>query len=206
MNGLIMRRRQSPALVIAAIALVLALGGTATATSLRQLEAATEPYHLVGAPGEPALGNGGQGDCLWHDAEGVIEGLNPPSFYVDPFGEVHLSGVAALEMGSGGDGECGGNDASEDWVMFVLPPGYRPENVEVIGAVDDLEGLVIPGEGAVLNGARVPAGAVLGVGEAGITVLDGVEFTAAGRRTATIDGSQPAAQLGSLGRLRRLLD
>jgi hypothetical protein len=207
MNALRIGRRPSPALILAAIALVLALGGTAAATSLRQLEAATEPYHLVGAPGEPAFGNGGQGDCIWRDAgAAVIEGLNPPSFYVDPFGQVHLSGAAALEMGTGGDGDCGGDDAAEDWVMFVLPSGYRPENVEVIGAVDDLEALVVPDEGAILSGARVPPGAVLGLSGAGITVLDGAEFTAAGRRTAIIEDSEPAAQLGSVGHLRRILD
>jgi hypothetical protein len=186
MNGLRTGWRPSPSLVLAAIALVFALGGTATATSVRQLEAVTEPYHVVGAPGEPAFGNGEQDDCIWANAKGMfVEGLNPAAFYRDLFGAVRLSGVVGFDAGPRGDGSC---DTAEDAVAFVLPPGYRPENVEVVGS-GDLEALVIPGFAG-----------------SGATVLDGIEFRAAGPGTAPIEDSAPPVELGSIARLSRLLD
>jgi hypothetical protein len=197
-------RRPSPALIVSAIALVLALGGTAAATSLQQLERATEPYHLVGATGEPQFGDGGQGDCVWANGEAMVSaGLNPPSFYRDPFGRVYLSGVAAFEPAPGGDGDCGPDDVTEDSVVFVLPPQYRPENLEVIGN-GDFEGVVVPDEGAVLGGTKVPPGAVVAIGTFGMTVLDGTEFRAAGYGTAPIE-SNPVT-VSSLSKLKHALD
>jgi hypothetical protein len=203
MNGLRTGWRPSPSLVLAAIALVFALGGTATATSLRQLEAVTEPYHVVGAPGEPAFGNGEQDDCIWANAKGMfVEGLNPAAFYRDLFGAVRLSGVVGFDAGPRGDGSC---DTAEDAVAFVLPPGYRPENVEVVGS-GDLEALVIPDEGVVIGDTAIKPGSVLGFAGSGATVLDGIEFRAAGPGTAPIEDSAPPVELGSIARLSRLLD
>ena len=198
-------RRISPALLVSVIALVAALGGSAAATGWRQTDLLTENYTKVGATGAPAFGNGGQGDCLWQSAEdaNMLSGLNPPSFYRDPLGRVHLSGVADQVPGPGGDGSCGPGDGLEDAVVFILPPRYRPENVEIIGGAQ-LEALVIPDEGATVSGVAVPPGAVVSVDGFGLTVLDGAGFRAAGRGTAPIE-SDPVAlpEPEALGRALR---
>jgi hypothetical protein len=178
---------------VAVVALVLALGGSAAAKSWKHIELLAEPYIQVGGPSAPAFGNGGEGDCVWGppgNGSVGISGLNPPSFYRDPLGRVYLSGVASSVDGPGGDGVCG-SDGVEDEIVFVLPPAYRPENVEIIGGAA-LEALVVPDEGATVGGVSVPPGAVLAVGGVGLTVLDGAGFRAAGPGTAPIE-SDPAA-------------
>jgi len=64
-----------------------------------------EPWHTVGAAGEPAYENG------WITAASFP--TNPASFYKDPFGVVRLKGFV-------GGGTFGGNPA------FTLPVGSRP--------------------------------------------------------------------------------
>jgi hypothetical protein len=145
--------------------------------------AADEAPHIIGAPGEPTLGNGGDGDCLWQESRGP--GFNPLSFYRGKDGRVHLAGLPAAQNGLGG---CG--PELEDSRIFTLPPTYRPANVEsftsgapdgtvpvgvVIGADQDtqVEGLGIPA-GAVLVNPFSPSDAPQGVG------LDGIDFRAAG--------------------------
>ena len=89
-----------------------------------------EAPHLVGSAGEPAFGDGGEGDCLWrnvHPPLDGITGLNPVSFYKDPLGIVHLEGLAIAADGSGGDAMCGGADGITDSIAFTLPPAYRPQ-------------------------------------------------------------------------------
>jgi hypothetical protein len=198
-------RRISPGLLVAVIALVVALGGSAAATSWRHLDLLSERYTEVGSAGAPAFGDGGQGDCLWESAEtaNMLSGLNPPSFYRDPVGRIYLSGVAAQKNGAGGDGTCGIDDGLEDAVVFVLPARYRPENVEIIGGAR-LEALVIPDEGATVAGVAMPPGAVVSVDGFGLTVLDGAGFRAAGRGTAPIE-SDPVDLPGpkALGRALR---
>ncbi|MGH2653621.1 MAG: hypothetical protein ACRDHV_04630 [Actinomycetota bacterium] len=92
-----------------------------------------EQLHIVGAPGEPAFNNGGQGDCTWMSAGNEIPTLMPVGFRMDRFGMVHLSGIAFAEENPGaGDEECGAtspepDDSAEDLVAFTLPPEYRSE-------------------------------------------------------------------------------
>jgi hypothetical protein len=66
--------------------------------------AVSEPWHEVGAPGEPALENGYN---EFPDA--------PVGFYKDPLGIVHLKGVL--------------NAAASNVTAFTLPAGYRPGQV-----------------------------------------------------------------------------
>jgi hypothetical protein len=146
--------------------------------------AADEAPHVVGAAGEPTLGNGGDGDCLWQDSRGP--GFNPLSFYRGKDGRVHLAGLPAAQNGPGG---CG--PELEDSRIFTLPPTYRPANVEsfisgapdgtvavgvVIGADQDtqVEGLGTIPAGAVLVNPSTPSDAPQGVG------LDGLDFRAPG--------------------------
>lgn len=66
----------------------------------------SEPYHEVGAPGEPGFENG------WGNVGG---GFSTAAFYKDPLGVVHLKGDIARDPD--------GPDA------FTLPPGYRPSQM-----------------------------------------------------------------------------
>lgn len=69
-----------------------------------------EPYHEVGAPGEPGFQNN------WTNAGG---GLSTAAFFKDPLGVVHLKGVVA------------GDDST---VVFTLPTGYRPSQILALPA------------------------------------------------------------------------
>src|SRR5262245_59274830 len=60
-----------------------------------------EPWHEVGAPGEPAFRNS------WVNSG---SGVTTAAFYKDPLDVVHLKGI--VDSGSG--------------IIFTLPPGYRP--------------------------------------------------------------------------------
>jgi hypothetical protein len=144
--------------------------------------APAEGFHLVGQPGEPAFGNGGQGDCFWSNFSdsGFPPGtLNPVSFYKDPYGRVHLAGVGAAQMGPGGDGVCGTDN--DDQFVFVLPPAYRPAHLELFPNATSTSNLVIVGGATdqAVSGGTVPAGAVTGP-TSGAAVLDGVSFRAVG--------------------------
>ena len=147
-----------------------------------------EPPHVIGAPGEPTLGNGGQGDCIWSDAITGIPFINPLSFYKDKLGRVHLTGIAFSENGSGGDAACDSSDPGErleDNRIFTLPPGYRPANVEFLPARPGFPHVLWVGADTdTSTGAgTIPAGAVINVDVSGPTtavLLDGLDFRAAG--------------------------
>jgi hypothetical protein len=157
--------------------------------------APAEAFHVVGQRGEPALLNGGQGDCLWRSrANATPLPFNPPSFYKDPYGVVHLAGALTVVDGPGGDGRCDVAAETDDERIFVLPPGYRPARVEVHavqggpgGSVDGEDAVFIgPAQDVVAGGETLPAGTVFvaadptGVeGATGAYFLDGISFRAA---------------------------
>jgi hypothetical protein len=174
-----------------------------------------EGSHIVGQPGEPTFGNGGQGDCIWSnysDAQFPPGTLNPVSFYKDPYGRVHLAGAGDATDGPGGDGVCGTDN--DDQFVFVLPPAYRPAHLELFPNAASASNLVIVG-GATdqfVIGGIVPAGAVvLGGPTSGVAVLDGISFRAAGGpgnnlRKATSRSRAPgSSSAGSLGALQKIL-
>jgi hypothetical protein len=88
-----------------------------------------EPTHIVGNLGEPSYADGGERDCLWLRVD-----VDPAGFYKDPFGLVHLEGTAFNVGGEGGDGQCNFGQQSLDGVIFILPPGYRPDGIETFPA------------------------------------------------------------------------
>jgi len=144
--------------------------------------AADEAPHVVGAGGEPTLGNGGGGDCLWQTSGAPF---NPVSFYRGKDGRVHLAGLPAAQNGPGG---CG--PEVEDARIFTLPPTYRPANVEQFSSATDggsaPVGVVIGADqDTQLGGNTIPAGAVLVRPDSpsdlpqGVA-LDGLDFRAAG--------------------------
>ncbi len=92
-----------------------------------------EPWHIVGAPGEPQFENG------WKDfpAAGALEAV---AFYKDNEGVVHLKGRAGEGTGS---------------PVFALPPGFRPAVGKTIFPIVSCE---CPGNVAVANiGGTLPA-------------------------------------------------
>ena len=236
-------RRPSPALIVAMIALVAALAGSAAALpgknsvdkndikknaiKSKQIKngkvtsadladggvaavdlAADEPFHKVGAAGEPALGNGAEGDCIWSAPPvGVpYPDLNPVGFYKDSHGTIHFSGVAGAADGPGGDANCGGpgSEEIEDATVFTLPAGYRPANVELIFGGGGLV-LIAPDEGFVVGPDSVPPGAVLAASGSSAVLLDGAEFRAAGAGTAPIESPRVNPQkFKSMAQLRKL--
>jgi len=157
--------------------------------------APAEAFHVLGQPGEPALLNGGQGDCLWQSRATATElPFNAPSFYKDPYGVVHLAGALTVVDGPGGDGVCDVEGDADDERIFVLPPGYRPARIEVHvvqgGPADSIDGedsvLIGPARDVVAGGETLPAGTVSVSGDpngiestSGTYFLDGITFRAA---------------------------
>ncbi len=140
--------------------------------------APTEPYHAVGAPGEPQFSNGGEGDCVWTNGLENAPGTAPAGFAKDALGRVRLRGVLTATAGPGGDGVCDPTqaDESEDGLVFVLPPAYRPGFFDISGLAHGI--VIAPDAGAVLNGGPIPPGGVHSV-LGGNAAMDGVYFDAA---------------------------
>ena len=139
---------------------------------------ADPPYRLIGAPGQPAFSNGGEGDCLWANAVSPPLDLNPAGFYKDAYDVVHLVGVIAQVAGPGGDAACGGvgDESVEDQIAFVLPPGFRPQNMEL--HTQDSFAMVVNGSTDIPTpNGTLPAGAVFYNGSE--MLLDGITYRAA---------------------------
>ena len=135
-----------------------------------------EPVHIVGNPGEPAFGNGGDGDCIWENASASstpITGLAPVSFYKDQLGNVNLQGVAVAEDGPGGDGSCDvvPTDVA-DGVVFTLPSAYAPANLIYLPSIAGIV-VIVPAAGGTIGGIALPPGSVFADGN---VILDGNEF------------------------------
>lgn len=81
-------------------------GNAVGAAELASPRVLTEPWHVVGAPGQPAFDNG------WTSSASGSQ----VRFFRDPFGIVHLTGLAQ-------------NGTSD--LMFVLPSGYRPDSTSL---------------------------------------------------------------------------
>lgn len=180
--------------------------GSVVAADIADLEA----FHIVGAAGEPAFGNGGDGDCLWQNpppGSGLLEAVNPTSFYKDLHGIVHLAGVPAASNGPGGDAICDSMTDVSDLIIFQLPAGYAPDNLElfVSGNTDIQLNLVAPETGLTVDGETIPPGAVLAssISDGSATTLDGITFRAAG--SAGVPKTGRKAPRVSLDRLRDLL-
>jgi hypothetical protein len=137
------------------------------------------------APTPLALSDGGEGDCLWQNAtdtppaDGGIPGLNRASFYVDPFGVVHLAGFLIAVGGPGGDKQCNPGADRSDRVAVTLPPAVRPVQAEVQGISDSLV-LIAGNQEIAAGGTTVGPGEVADLnGEGGIS-LDGITYRTSG--------------------------
>ena len=217
----------TPAMIVAATALIVALGGTAAALSgknsvahddlknnvvhsaeIKQGQVKTgdlaeaEPFRRVGATGQPPFATGGEGDCEWLFTTLEVA-TNAVGFYRDPYDAVHLVGAVTAEDNAGGDATCDsdGPGEIEDAIVFTLPGGSRPENPTIVGVANS-EALVIGDDAIVIGGETIPAGSVLALdGEQ--TILDGSTFRAESDDTEAIDLGQ--LQRLSFAALRRAL-
>lgn len=157
-----------------------------------------ERWRVVGASGQPAFSNGGEGDCVWaHGLEGV-EGAAPVSFRKDALGRVQLRGLASATDGPGGDGVCD-EDApgeAEDGIVFVLPAGYRPQHLDL--SLLGNAAVIVPSGGAVIGDNALPGGAVVGLISAPgpVAFLDGGSFDPA--RSGSAIKARTTADLGGL--------
>jgi hypothetical protein len=170
--------------------------------------APAEGFHLVGQPNEPGFGNGGQNDCIWsnYSQSGIPpDALNPVAFFKDPYGVVHLVGVAGENNGPGGDMTCGTD--GDDGVIFTLPPDYRPAHVELLGTAGTNAVIVGSTTNQNLNSIPVPAGAVIepSPSNGGISALDGATFRAAGPGNNLRKAAAGSGAGGSAAALKRLL-
>ena len=76
---------------------------------------ASEPWRVVGDPGQPQFGT-----CSSHSWQSQAAGVQDTvAFYRDPLGIVHLRGVAT-----------GPTDPADCPTIFKLPPGYRTAKAE----------------------------------------------------------------------------
>ncbi len=149
--------------------------------------APSEQFHVVGTAGEPAFGNGGEGDCTWSDATSSIAGLSPVAFRKTSLGYVELSGIPVAEEHAGvGDEECGStspepDDSLEDGAVFTLPPAYRPQKAVLLGSasgavlIAGTSPITIPSSGTVPAGTVIASGASPGAG----IPLQNISFPAA---------------------------
>lgn len=166
----------------------------------------TDPLHIIGAPGEPAFGTGGEGDCLWQNSP-LLPDANPASFFKDSDGIVRLAGLPFGVDGPGGDGACDIDSDFSDAIIFELPAGYQPDHVNLFPTTaGSMANLVAPEGGVTIEGSFIPGGSVLVLfispGGTG-TTLDGITFPAAPAETASSSSREPANI--SLQALRDLL-
>jgi hypothetical protein len=95
------------------------------------LSLAAEPWHYVGqGGGEPPFNVSNQ--CRWKNLDPGT--FNAAAFLRDRSGFVHLKGIVDAEPVGSVPHACTDGAASHslgDYVVFVLPPGYRPAQREV---------------------------------------------------------------------------
>ena len=160
-----------------------------------------ELFRKIGAPGQPAFGNGGESDCLWMELVDPTLGdpFNEPSFYKDAHGIVRVTGGVRSINGFGGDATC---DDTQDAFVFTLPPGYRPPEIVAFATLNDAAWLVVGEQDIVTPTATLPAGTVAYSGAGGPTqaVLDDIAFRATAgsglpRRGGTVHISETQAEM-----------
>ena len=132
--------------------------GTVPSATLANSLPPLEATHIVGNPGEPGFENG----------SGALPGeaglsFNPPGFYKDHEGIVHLQGIAKA--------------GPTLPIIFTLPPGFRPAAGKLIllEPIDE-RATLIAGSGVSSGGIDL-SGKVLGTSEEAV-VLDGITYRA----------------------------
>jgi hypothetical protein len=140
-----------------------------------------------------ALGNGGEGDCIWMSGEVEVPGVGAPTYRLDRNNRVILSGIAASLSGPGGDTECDPTDPGQasDGIVFTLPKGYIPARTQYLIAMGGYT--VIAGPQGFTAGALVlPPGTVFTIGDA--LFMDNLEFDPAGSKVVVAKGMKPSGR------------
>lgn len=137
---------------------------------------AAEPWHEVGAAGEPPFASGtctqqtgASRACAWQN---FSDTTNSAAFFKDPFGVVHLKGLIQ-NPNCPFSTECMGANPSAVPQIFVLPAEYRPAKNEVqvtISTNNALGRCTIKPDGRVIPEA--------GGSPLGFFSLDGIAFRA----------------------------
>ena len=172
--------------------------------------APAESLRLVGAAGQPTLGNGGEGDCIWSTTPSfpLPYRFNPPGFFKDVLGNIHLTGILFPADGPGGDTNCGGGagETSEDSVAFILPEGYRPTN-DILAAGGGAGTIIVGSTPLVIPPSdSYPAGAVTSISPGSPVLLDGVVFEPAGTPGGVARRDTSSARGGSVESLSELFE
>jgi hypothetical protein len=143
---------------------------------------------------EPALSNGGEGDCVW-SSDFLLPDVQGPIYRKDFFGRVHLAGLAVSSDGPGGDATCDPNAVGQvaDGIPFTLPAGYIPPK-HIFAIIEGSFVFIIGKDGYSEPGVTLPPGTVYS--SDGAVVLDGISFDPAGSPSAlprmTAQGQAPA--------------
>jgi hypothetical protein len=121
-----------------------------------------EPWHVVGAPGEPGFESG------WESASIPVD--SSIAFYKDHEGVVHLRGVATGGLAAG--------------AVFQLPPGFRPASGKIFSSPVPCSGTAGTcnsiGLGSIFiagSGLSGEGGVLVAPGTTGVT-LDSISFRA----------------------------
>jgi hypothetical protein len=125
------------------------------------------------------LGNGGEGDCVWQSGAALLPGLGAPTYRKDRFGTVHLTGIAIVSDGPGGDADCDPSVAGQasDGIAFTLPAGYIPAKTLLLTSLTSTGMIIVGAQGLTSGPIVLPPGAVYAPDGA---VLDNVSFEPAG--------------------------
>jgi hypothetical protein len=137
-----------------------------------------EPWHRVGAAGQPAFNQ--TASCRWSNYDSVH---SQAAFLRDAAGIVHLKGTVR-GVGSPNTDDCALSTKQANRIIFTLPPGYRPAKREAMatltGALSGVElgAVVIDGPAlAGFNAGAVWAGPPTDTENAfNFVYLDGVSF------------------------------
>ena len=129
----------------------------------------------------PPFTNGGEGDCLWHPGSDLVLGLGGPTYRMNRFGRVVLTGIGISQSAAGGDAVCNEADPgqSSDGTAFILPAKYRPAKTVLLLLGTDTMVIVGP-NGLSSGGVVLPPGAVWSSGSA--VVLDNIVYEPVGSK------------------------
>jgi hypothetical protein len=88
-----------------------------------------EAYRIVNDPGQPVFAQnvGFDGYLWWHAND---HNVNKVAFYKDAFGTVHLKGKA----------KCVGTTCNSASLIYQLPAGYRPAQLQIFAGLSDKTG------------------------------------------------------------------
>ena len=149
-----------------------------------------------------ALGNGGEGDCVWQSAGTLIPGLVGLTYRKDRSSVVHLTGYAIASDGAGGDADCDPSGVGQvsDGIAFTLPASHMPaKSLISIGAGN---GVIIVGpQGLTVGPTSLPPGAVY-VGD-GAALIEGITYDAAGSSVVLAKVKASGQASGALAQLLR---